>query len=239
MQQKDIITGILPTFYLKGVNQQNTTNKYLSGYFNNISLPDVNTKKIIRPNDIYHISNNSELNDTFIFKDKNNTPHSLYTTNTSSYRMFLGDGNNPINGGHCEWCNISFTHTALGIPIRHVIMSNPNIPREKLNIFYIDDTVLCSFECAKAYIIKNINKGYMISSPFYKDSLTFLTRIFDIMYSYQKEIIPAPDPHLLKLNNGSINIEEFKSEKNLFVKTPNLLLPPSKYIYEKLQIRSI
>jgi hypothetical protein len=177
------INGIVPTIFLRGIDPNAVINDYHNGAFINATLP---TKKIrISGANLAHNSTNNDINknDIFTFRERNNVSHRMVTTNCTAYNIYMQDGTSPTIGGQCKWCSCKFDHISLGVPIRLDIKPQLDNPKLKEYIFYIDAVKLCSFECAFAYIIKDVSKGFYVTNPRYTDARKLLLRMFDLMFN--------------------------------------------------------
>ena len=232
------IIGALPTFCLKNIDCYSLIYQYHQGLYINEKLPtDINGKIKISGSNLAH-SNKSD-DKVYIYRDRYNVLHTIATTNCdnfNNYKVYMQDGTPIPVGGECEFCRCQFPHHSLGVPIKQLIThqtDSQNGNKIKSYVFYIDDTSFCSFECAKAYIEKDIDKGYQLSNPHYAGSLTILSQMFQLMYPDDKELKSAPDRKLMIKHGGSLTIQEARDMKHQYKKLPDVINIPVKYTYEK------
>ena len=227
-----IILGTVPTFHLSAVDPGSSIHEYYSGGLINEHLPTNSLEKIkINGSNLAHTSQGND--DIHIYRDRYNVVHTLATTNCHNYQVYMQDGTAPTIGGICKHCRCQYGHLTLGIPIRLVITASPTDPLIRMYIFYMDDTNLCSFECAKAYVQREVNKGYQMQNPFYIDSVRLLERLFNLMYPYAKELMVASTPSLMVKHGGSLTVPEHRDVKHHYRQMPNIETPPAKFVFEK------
>lgn len=132
----------------------------------------------------------------------------------------------------CWWCRYTFTSSPIGLPIRYSseytdhkrFLVEYNLKRLNSSINSIDlfetEGNFCSFECACAFILDNIN------NPKYRNSYMLLTTLYLKLYSTLTIIEPAPSWQLLEKWGGNMTIERYRSTfKTIYKITPNIKRP--------------
>lgn len=110
----------------------------------------------------------------------------------------------------CYWCCHKIHHTEYGMPIRY-------------DAFHKNFTMhgsFCSLECAAAYnfsVHTGCDRVWEIHS---------WIQLLGQKYGFQLPIRPSPSRYLLKMFNGPLTIEEFRSVHKTFARTYTVNIPP-------------
>ena len=123
------------------------------------------------------------------------------------------------------------------MPVHERIESDKSVKTNDgvtLNEYFEVDGILCSFNCAYAFL----RSENPTESGLYKDSYMLLSMMYKKSVGrlpYKNEIIPSPHWRLLKTYGGKYTIEEYRKSFNQvrYTFTPNLLKPLGR-IFEKL-----
>jgi hypothetical protein len=213
-----VILGISPTFYLKRINPLSFSQKYYNGEYKTINLEYVknNMKRHqVNPMKQVEIMSTDPLSKRFTMVDRNNNTYTCVTTNNF-------DGKERI----CSWCRGMFTHSWIGIPYRVEYY-------DEETIFYTDGCHCC-FECASAELSKTSKIRFNRYNGLYVTADILLETMFERIYP-GKKLIQSPNFSLHERNGGSLNDEEFYTNKSIYVETSGIVVIPTKKISLQLQ----
>ncbi len=177
-----------------------------STQINKLNITDNNTitefPEPYEPNCFYINENNtySTIQDNIIF-DNSNSEYSLKVSHTDE---ILNSNNN------CYWCCHPIDNRTFGMPYKYNIKTDT----------YVLFGNFCSLECANAYNFSShcgSDKVWEINS---------LIQMLSKHYGFTHPIRPAPSRFLLKIFNGPMSIEEFRTGHYTNDKTYILNLPP-------------
>ena len=136
----------------------------------------------------------------------------------------------------CHWDRHPFSNHPVGCPITyHNVQSGIEADRvlEKLKEKNVDSTtrdffetegIFCSFSCAKAYALDELQRT---KNNKYKDALGLLTLLYEKVVGKVVEIKAAPGWRLLDSYGGHLSIEEFRniSDNIVYEETVNIKRP--------------
>jgi hypothetical protein len=126
-----------------------------------------------------------------------------------------------VHSPMCFWCCHPLQHTEFGMPIRY-------------DVFHKNFTLygtFCSLECAAAY-----NYATHMGSDRVWEIHSWIQMLAH-RYGYATPIRPAPSRYLLKMFNGPLSIEEFRSSHKGLARTHVMNIPP--FIHVSSQIETL
>ena len=167
-------------------------NYILSCFQNNIIQDNsILNKNILQDNNVNNVNNVNNLKDKKNFNFENEKIISKKLKELS-YNLKC---NNIENKSDCFWCTYSYDNDTI------------IIPKYEINNKYVCYGSFCSPECACAYLMNDSS----IDSSTKFERYYLLNNIYGKIYSYNKNIKPAPNPHyLLKKFNGNLDIQEYR-----------------------------
>lgn len=208
---------IKPTFLLKGIDPFSLTEEYHKG---NI-LRDLSLEKKKIASVVLTSNRGKSFRDAiYTFRNKDNFINTIATTNAKSFSFVDSDGTT-IKGGQCMNCLDHFTHEGLGIPV--TIKEDRN---GKIIVHTISKT--CDFRCTLRQIRLLQQQPYRYRKVNFTHSEQILKLIYRKMHPDAPQLIEAPDPLLAEWNGGSLNREEYKDSRFIYIHIPNLCLIPAK-----------
>lgn len=222
---------ISPVFVLKGINWSMVQDLYKSNHWKNYK-PEKTSAKIEEIRKIFVPSyGNSTDSPIYTFKDKNNIPVVVYTTNHSNYEVYTEKGHLP-EGGTCDWCRVAFSQIATGIPLAHnkvtrLVQNDTNFQLKSVDIFWVHGT-FCSFECALAEIRVYTNHSTLETMGVYTTAEGLLKMLFMLTHPNKFLLRAAPYYKLLKSNGGSMDDAQFRSNNHKYIVTSNVVIAPAK-----------
>lgn len=125
----------------------------------------------------------------------------------------------------CEWCKNFFETKPLGVPLRRIEHEEETI--------YLCEGFFCSFECVNAAIQAEENKINRVRNQFWDNASPLLYEIYSSIYPGEKMKV-APHWTLLSEYGGPYSIEEFRSNQQLYQRTPNFRILPVAIVYQKI-----
>lgn len=151
-------------------------------------------------NIILHLKiKNNNINPIKEYNYYNNTK-SINNTNTNIIQSKLKNlqydlqTNSIYKNSACFWCTYTFKTSPIFIP------------KTYLNNKYIVYGNFCSPQCATAYLFNE-----KLDSTIIYNRYSLLNSIYKDIYTYNKNIIPAPNPHyLLDKYFGNLSIDEYR-----------------------------
>lgn len=170
---------VLPVFTLRGVNIKETLDQYFSNK-SEISFQKNSQIPITAPTAIFKVEpqNPTHLTNICVHTDQ--------------------------SANICDWCRLSFSDHACGIPIDYK-------EEQDLTIFILSG-VFCSFQCAYANLKDLVDRQSSSLNPIYQRSECYLIRLFNLIYPGER-LIASPEWRLLKENRGTMEKEEYFSGK--------------------------
>jgi hypothetical protein len=231
MATKSIIS-LVPTFLLRKVDPQRIYDQYREGKYQTIEMPTEKLTVTTITNTLQPTVGVSSDSDIYAFQTKANTLQTVITTNHPQYVLFNTQGHPVLEGGTCDWCRQEFKHRALGIPIRleeHVIND------QKVSVYYLDGC-MCSFECCLAELKRNYRQLYRYRDPLYMDSEQLLRHLHSQVHPNRGFLREAPDYRLLRHAGGALEHHDFHDRKQVYERTPNIVLAPIKVEYLKYSL---
>lgn len=223
MANTKIVGGVVPTFFLRGIDPHKIGENYRKGMYKNLKSTEDKLVISAPPTLIQPTYGDNLADPIFALKLKNNTQQIIATTNQTSYQYFDTEGNELPSGGECDWCRKKFEDKPLGIPVKMEI-------RGPHRIFYLDGCT-CSNECALAWLSLFQNRHYFHRDPLYMTSEQMLRYLHSLMHPEDPILRSAPDFRLHKRRRGSLDDEEFHQRKHTYHRTDNLILAPVKVQY--------
>jgi len=190
---RTLVRGINPTFIVGGFDVADVVNKYIEGFYNDVSIDDIRPKSNTIRKVSEAITDNQNASKFVVIDNRG-----IRTTIVSS---------NIMKTNKCQWCRDNLQETCLGIPIRHVPSGDMKFETEGC---------YCSFECAYSDLIKS-----HLNNPMYRNSESYLNYAFKISYP-DKHLKPAPDWKLHECNGGSLTSDRFHDGQHRYYDTGRL-----------------
>lgn len=223
-----MVTRVIPTFLLKGVDPQQLLLDYQNGVFSR--KPIKKSKIKIAQNSIalapkYGTSNYDPI---FSIKDKNNSSVIIATTGHSDFEVFTRTGGTLPTGGRCDFCKEDFKTTAIGYPIAYqetTVLTNDN--RYRVLYVFWTDRKFCCFECTLAFVKVTLRLPSDYRDTTLRDTETMLRMLYKLTYPDSEILRAAQDPGLL----GSLSKTEWENPKHIYVRTDRVLMIPAKVEY--------
>jgi hypothetical protein len=190
-------------------------------------------------NTTQHLPSTSD-HEIYTLRGNTDNPITMVTLGHSVYDIFTKNGGVLPKGGICEWDNHPFDHEIIGIPIKFERITTvlPNQSSDSVElvetvryVFHVDGT-FCSFECAFAFLMKNLGLPSRHKSVKYMDSEQMLHYMFQIVHPDKGNLKESPTYRLIK-PRGPLTIEEFRSKNNKYMDTNLIILAPIKDIVIK------
>ena len=139
-----------------------------------------------KKSDIKHITN-TKINE-------NNNTDGLSISEKLKQLQLLFHHNNISKCSNCFWCTCKFNTCPIFIPINYIC--------NKYNVY----GNFCTPQCAAAYLFNE-----QIDSSVKFNRYALLNFIYNSIYNYTNDIIPAPDPrYILDKYYGNLSIEEYR-----------------------------
>ena len=120
----------------------------------------------------------------------------------------------------CYWCCHSITTKEIGMPIKY----------DAYHKIFTTFGNFCSLECMVAYNFANHN-----GSDRMWEIHSWIQMIAEKM-GFQTPIRPAPSRYLLKMFNGSLDIEEFRNAHKSHLKTYIMNIPPMIHVPSQMEV---
>ena len=182
------------------------------------------TPKKCNKNIILHLKvKNTDINS---IKEYNyyNTTKSVKNNNTNIIQCKLKNlqydlqTNSIYKESACFWCTCTFKNSPI------------YIPKKYLNNKYFVYGNFCSPQCATAYLFKE-----KLDSTIIYNRYSLLNAMYKNIFTYNKNIIPAPDPHYsLDKYFGNLSIDEYRSLLNKNNTTFTVIDKPISNIFPEL-----
>lgn len=140
--------------------------------------------------------------------------------NMSSREKTMVEDAGPTNAKVCFWCCHNIEHMEYGMPVRY-------------DVFHKNFTMFgtfCSLECAAAY-----NYSVHMGSDRVWEIHSWIQMLAH-RYGYSGTVRPAPSRYLLKMFNGPMSIEEFRSAHKGLARTYVLNIPPFIHVSSHMEI---
>lgn len=179
---------------------------------NDINKKDLSLPEPYDPNSCY-LDDINTANIPCNFQD-NNTDNNYFNTMNNNNTFNIEKTTN-----NCYWCCHHIDDNVYGMPYKYVPVTDT----------YVLYGCFCSLHCANAYnfsVHTGSDKCWEINS---------FIQMLSKHYGYTTQIRPAPSRFLLKIFNGPLSIEEFRSAHLTHDKTHLLNIPPmisTTYNYE-------
>jgi hypothetical protein len=177
-------------------NNQNTENIKSYNFFNNnnlFSFENLNKNEEMLNDSKFYIINKKENKEQE--ETKTDDLHKEVSKKLKILEYNLHVNNISDKKSACFWCTYDFDNQVVYIPK-----------------FYLDDMYyvygcFCSPECGCAYLMQeNVDRAIKF------ERLCMLNHIYSKVYSYKKNIKPAPNPYYtLDKYYGNLNIQEYRS----------------------------
>lgn len=215
-----IVSGMIPTLTLRGVDPLKVQKEYLDGKYSEYQpATRIGQWQPSAPVIKHEIA--STVNEPISGFQKSGTTQLIATTHCQPFLQFLHRGTQQVMmGGRCQYCNRTFTHEAMGIPLK----VEP-LPENKLLIYYVDKT--CSYPCAFALWKRKYNGGTRYRDFRYADGEQILRYLYAIQHPESGPLEEPPSPELLKCNGGSLDDNEYDQNKH-YVESPSFVFQPVK-----------
>jgi hypothetical protein len=172
---------------------------------NNVTVDSnvvIETPKPYEP-DCFYLNDSNHYNNI-----QDNNLENIDTKN--DYMLDYGYNKNIHTNNNCYWCCHKIENRGYGMPYKYNVKTDT----------YVLFGNFCSLECANAYNFSShcgSDKVWEINS---------LIQMLSKHYGCNRAIRPAPSRFLLKIFNGPLTIEEFRSSHITNDKTHILNLPP-------------
>lgn len=223
MAHKLVVTGVTPTFLLRGVDPIRTAEDYLKGVYSNISYKrreDSGGTPTVSGPVATQIATVAEA-DTYGYRNKSNITQVVATTNCRNFVTFVSASTGePVWGGRCKYCYREFTHAGLGVPIRLEETDG------KLTVYFVD--LAGHYECAFALWKRKYNGGTRYRDSRYMDGEMILRHLYALQYPGAPPLREAHDPDLLKCNGGCLDDAEYDAANHVYLPTPSMIWAPVK-----------
>jgi len=224
-----------PIFVLRRISPKEISRKYNEGYFDEKEIP----ASRIRLSDVFHISspnNGSSPEDPrFQFKDKNNAPVIVVTSNSKNYTVYKQTKKFVDRPRTCPYCLRRFEHKPVPVVTKLEIedIEKPSNPgrKEVHYIFWTINVQCCSFACAFAWTKRESYMHYR-----YKLAYEHLKTLFRFMHPGET-FCEAPCWRLLEDNGGPLSHEEFDKGYYRYKETSNMIFLPAKEEFIQIQLK--
>lgn len=218
-----IIGGVVPTFFLRGIDPHQLGENYRKGMYKDLQGQETKLA-ITAPQTLLQPTYGDNPTDPiFTVKMRNNTQQVIATTNQTQFQCFNTEGDELPTGGQCDWCGKEFDTKPLGVPVKMET-------RGPVKIFYLDGCT-CSNECALSWLSLYQRRHYFQRDPLFMTSEQMLRYLHGLMHPDDPILRSAPDFRLHKRKNGSLDDDEFHNRKHTYHRTMNLVLAPVKVQY--------
>lgn len=225
------------SFLLRGINPTKIFNDYHNGKFSNkeLFIPVTKAKISELTTILAPEYGTSPADAIYTFKDKNNIPVIIATTNHKAYEIYRKNSVQAM-GGRCEWCLQDFPHLAIGIPVAVAekflaVKEGDKYSNQRTFCFWVEG-IFCSFECVLAHIHRFLSLD-STRGNYYDNSESLLKFLHKLQFPQENKLHPHPHPRLLKLNGGSLEVKDYYKTTHTYHKTPNIVLLPAKACYLK------
>lgn len=237
------IINHVPTFILKKIDPQKLKKLYQQGHYAKLKIPSIKIKlpeivSLVAPE--YGGSSDDPI---FIFKDKNNVNIIHATSNHKVYEFFTKNGGELPKGGRCEWCLQDYKDEGIPEPFAlkeiSYLVSTPD-PEGKIihkmhnKFVFWGEGQACSFECRYAKNLEQENYSCSKRSSSSLSSTRMLLLLHKLTYPNGSQLKPALHFRLLDKNHGVLSESDFRSNKTIWKRTPNVLLIPAKTLWLKM-----
>lgn len=223
MALRSVVTGVTPTFLLRGVDPIRIAEDYLKGTYSALSCKRREESGPALPVTgpvATQIASTTDA-DLYGYRNKSNITQVVGTTNCRNYVTFVSaHTHEPIVGGRCKWCRREFAHVGLGVPVR--LLQGEG----KLIVYFID--LACHFECAFSLFKRRYNGGSRYRDSRFMDGESILRHIYALQYPDAPPLREAHDPELLKCNGGCLEDAEYDSRSHIYLPTPSMIWAPLK-----------
>lgn len=241
------IVSIMNTFLLRGVDPKVIIDKYVSGAFFDLCLPQNKTQLSEAFTNCDRVIGKNISSECYQFNDKIGTRRTIITTNHTMYIWVKhGQDINSISEvtsdmlqpphKYCRWCRRKIKRentqngVPLGIPLKMVVDVEGDL------YFYVEDafdTFRCCFSELRRY--KNANRKY--HHPSYANAEALL----DLMYkrafpddATRQPLRELDDWRLLETNDGPLSEKEYFGDAYYYSEINTLVFLPAKRQYMKM-----
>lgn len=223
--------SFVPTFKLACIDPSAIRKSYDEGYFATALPPESKIKTVSGTCPIMQSYDTDSNNGIFTITDRSGLTTTIATSNQKAYQLFNSSGGNAPITGPCDWCRHECTHAMAGLPFRSQtvfldVSGKEEKTQREVRIFW-SEFFFCDYECSYAYYEKHISRS---CEALYNQAEYLLNDLFRLQYPGRK-LTAAADPMLLDINRGSLTYEQYKSTKNIYLRSPNVVLFPAKREY--------
>jgi len=216
-------TATIPVLFLRGISMEDITRRYNEGEF--FKLEKLPKSKVTIGNEINVLATklpNDNGEPIFSMRDLKGREITYASSNSSAYMYYMDKQELP-KGGVCQNCMQIFSHERVIFPQDYVIIKG----QEKTKYFFWGDEIFHSFRCCYTK-----HEPYLGMSVEEKKRVELLLFMYSLVYP-GKPMVRCNDYRLLISNGGSLTPEQWEDENTSYIKTPNVILAPCKFIYQK------
>lgn len=229
----DSVAHFAPVFVLRRVSPREISKKYYEGYYETKDIPISK----IRLSNVFHISNpnhgSSPEDPRYQFKDKNNAPVIVVTSNSKAYTIYKQSKQFIDKERICPYCLRSFENSPIPIVVRLDIEEKDDDESSIYYIFWVINVLCCSFPCAFSWTKRESYANYR-----YKIAYENLKTLFRFMYPGET-FFEAPNWRLLDVNGGPLTQEEFDKGYYKYRETANMVFLPAKEEFIQTQLKQL
>jgi hypothetical protein len=164
----------------------NIIEKYNKGYYHDLDLSKLKAKYIL-----------PDLNNIKLIERKETGIYTVKDKDGTYYKLYI-----PSEDKYCQFCRKELDSNTLGIPIDLKIIN------DDVYVFYMENTLFCSFECCYSYI--RIFKEYSNSESILKFLYYLNTKSHDLNYFPDWRTASKRVSHVTKMRKiGNVKIEMY------------------------------
>lgn len=185
------------------------------------STPEPVVLQLTIPQDrMEEIEQNASVHEGIIKEPEPYNPNESYNLSTTPVEALDGNRSHAAHNTVCFWCCHSIVDKEYGMPIRYDAVHNS----------FTMYGCFCSLECASAHnfsIHMGSDRAWEIHSW-----IQLLAR----RYGFSGCVRPAPSRYLLKLFNGPLTIEEFRTAHKDLTKAYVMNIPPFIHVTSQMEV---
>lgn len=226
--------GLVPVFFLRGIDPLEVKRQYESGAFENAeicptTLGVADVAKITAPT-----YGKDASSPRYSFQDHSSMPMYIATTNIDAFEFFNETGGKLLEGGRCDWCKQDFTGPRHGTVVKYeevifLTLENGKYCNKPCSVFWIEGCCH-SDRCALAILTQQMNAPARVRRPCLGESEELLRHKYFVQTG-RYDLHPAPPFTLHSGNGGPLSPSEFDDPGVQYFPSREILCIPAKPEY--------